>query len=77
MLMEPEQRWEMGENLINEYFSVLVATLRKIGYKGDMPTQRELWEQIQNNKYYGKRVGQVGTQSFSSNTIFNSFQISF
>lgn len=34
MLMEPEQRWEMGENLINEYFSVLVATLRKIGYKG-------------------------------------------
>ncbi|EDX16262.1 GD12944 [Drosophila simulans] len=52
MLMEPEQRWEMGEDLINEYFSVLVATLRKIGYKGDMPTQSKLWEQIQNNKYY-------------------------
>ncbi|KQS52278.1 LOW QUALITY PROTEIN: uncharacterized protein Dere_GG26803 [Drosophila erecta] len=52
MLMEPEQRWEMGKDLINGYFSVLVATLRKIGYKGNMPTQSELWVQIQNNKYF-------------------------
>ncbi|XP_016980505.1 uncharacterized protein LOC108045632 [Drosophila rhopaloa] len=52
MLMEPEQRWEMGRDLINDYFSVLVATLKKIGFKGDVPTQDGLWEQIHHNKYY-------------------------
>ncbi|XP_017123793.1 uncharacterized protein LOC108143777 [Drosophila elegans] len=52
MLMEPEQRREMGKELINYYFTVLVATLKKIGYKGDMPTQAKLWEQMHRNKYY-------------------------
>ncbi|XP_037721290.1 uncharacterized protein LOC119554447 [Drosophila subpulchrella] len=52
MLMESEQRWEMGKDLINDYFSVLLDTLRKIGYKGDMPTQTGLWDQLQNNKYF-------------------------
>ncbi|XP_016952269.1 uncharacterized protein LOC108026081 [Drosophila biarmipes] len=52
MLMEPEQRWEMGKDLINYYFSVLLDTLRKIGYRGDMPTQNDLWDQIHNNKYF-------------------------
>ncbi|EDV41600.1 uncharacterized protein Dana_GF17564 [Drosophila ananassae] len=52
MLMEPEQRREMGKELINYYFSVLLATLQKIGYKGEMPTQAKLWEQIHRNKYY-------------------------
>jgi len=56
MLMESEQRWEMGKDLINDYFSVLLDTLRKIGFKGDMPTQTGLWDQIHNNKYFGKRV---------------------
>lgn len=54
MLMEPEQRREMGKELINYYFSVLLATLQKIGYKGTMPTQAKLWEQIHRNKYYGE-----------------------
>ncbi|KAH8363264.1 hypothetical protein KR084_007665 [Drosophila pseudotakahashii] len=52
MLMEPEQRWDMGKDLIKYYFSVLLETLRKIGYKGDMPTETGLWDQIHNNKYY-------------------------
>ncbi|XP_017052831.1 uncharacterized protein LOC108095996 [Drosophila ficusphila] len=52
MLMEPEQRREMGKDLINYYFTVLVATLKRIGYKGDMPTQAKLWEQVHRNKYY-------------------------
>ncbi|XP_017007579.2 uncharacterized protein [Drosophila takahashii] len=52
MLMEPEQRWDMGKDLINYYFSVLLETLRKIGYKGDMPTETGLWDQIHNNKYF-------------------------
>ncbi|KAH8382991.1 hypothetical protein KR009_006147 [Drosophila setifemur] len=52
MLMESEQRREMGKDLINYYFTVLVATLRKIGYKGEMPTQAKLWEEIHRNKYY-------------------------
>ncbi|XP_016932852.4 uncharacterized protein [Drosophila suzukii] len=52
MLMEPEQRRDMGKDLINYYFTVLVATLKSIGYKGDMPTQAKLWEQIHRNKYY-------------------------
>ncbi|XP_039493393.1 uncharacterized protein LOC120452967 [Drosophila santomea] len=52
MLMEPEQRREMGKDLINHYFTELVATLKKIGYKGEMPTQAKLWEQMHRNKYY-------------------------
>ncbi|XP_017145018.1 uncharacterized protein LOC108157457 [Drosophila miranda] len=52
MLMEPEQRWTHGEKLINYYFSVLVDTLKKVGYKGAMPTQEKLWQQIYKLKYY-------------------------
>ncbi|KAH8267633.1 hypothetical protein KR018_010618 [Drosophila ironensis] len=52
MLMEPEQRREMGKELINYYFSVLADTLKKIGYTGEMPTQAKLWDQIYRNKYY-------------------------
>ncbi|EDW34174.1 GL21715 [Drosophila persimilis] len=52
MLMEPEQRWTHGEKLINYYFSVLVDTLKKVGYKGAMPTQEKLWQQIHKLKYY-------------------------
>ncbi|XP_041674649.1 LOW QUALITY PROTEIN: uncharacterized protein LOC108113674 [Drosophila eugracilis] len=52
MLMEPQHRREMGISLINDYFSVLLETLKKIGYKGEMPTQNGLWSQIQHNKYY-------------------------
>ncbi|XP_017104273.2 uncharacterized protein [Drosophila bipectinata] len=52
MLMEPEQRREMGKELINYYFTVLLDTLKKIGYKDPMPTQAKLWEQLHRNKYY-------------------------
>ncbi|XP_022220603.2 uncharacterized protein LOC111072826 [Drosophila obscura] len=52
MLMEPEQRWSHGKDMINSYFTVLVDTLKKIGYKGDMPTQEKLWQQIHRHKIY-------------------------
>ncbi|XP_020811330.1 uncharacterized protein LOC110186484 [Drosophila serrata] len=52
MLMEPEQRWDLGKNLINHYFSVLEETLKKVGYKAKMPTQAGLWEQMRRHKYY-------------------------
>jgi len=63
MLMEPEQRRDMGKDLINYYFTVLVATLKGIGYKGDMPTQAKLWEQIHRNKYYGELVLSIKTEA--------------
>jgi len=63
MLMEPEQRRDMGKDLINYYFTVLVATLKSIGYKGDMPTQAKLWEQIHRNKYYGELVLSIKTEA--------------
>ncbi|XP_052846969.1 uncharacterized protein LOC128258956 [Drosophila gunungcola] len=52
MLMEPEQRWDLGKDLINYYFSVLEDTLKKVGYKAEMPTQSGLWKQIHRHKYY-------------------------
>uniref|UniRef100_A0A6P4EZI7 Uncharacterized protein LOC108045681 n=1 Tax=Drosophila rhopaloa TaxID=1041015 RepID=A0A6P4EZI7_DRORH len=52
MLMEPEQRWDLGKDLINYYFSVLEDTLKKVGYKGVMPTQNGLWKQIFRHKYF-------------------------
>ncbi|XP_017017589.1 uncharacterized protein [Drosophila kikkawai] len=52
MLMEPQQRWDLGKDLINHYFSVLEETLKKVGYKPKMPTQAGLWEQIRRHKYY-------------------------
>ncbi|SPP84320.1 uncharacterized protein LOC117585912 isoform X1 [Drosophila guanche] len=52
MLMEPEQRWNHGEKLINFYITILVDTLKKIGYKGTMPTQEKIWQQIHRHKIY-------------------------
>ncbi|XP_043652775.1 uncharacterized protein LOC122619735 [Drosophila teissieri] len=52
MLMEPEQRWDLGKDLINYYFSVLEDTLQKVGYKGEMPTNDGLWKQIHRHKFY-------------------------
>ncbi|XP_032579544.1 uncharacterized protein LOC6619703 [Drosophila sechellia] len=52
MLMEPEQRWDLGKDLINFYFSVLEDTLKKVGYKGKMPTNDGLWKQIHRHKFY-------------------------
>ncbi|XP_017052372.1 uncharacterized protein LOC108095711 [Drosophila ficusphila] len=52
MLMESEQRCEMGKELINYYFSVLLSTLKNIRYKGELPTEIGLWEQIRRNKYF-------------------------
>ncbi|KAH8247562.1 hypothetical protein KR038_006312 [Drosophila bunnanda] len=52
MLMEPEQRWDMGKDIIHHYFTVLVETLKKIGYKAEMPTEDGLWKQIHRNRYY-------------------------
>ncbi|XP_017052832.1 uncharacterized protein LOC108095997 [Drosophila ficusphila] len=52
MLMESEQRCEMGKGLINYYFSVLLSTLKNIRYKGELPTEIGLWEQMRHNKYF-------------------------
>ncbi|EDW98774.1 uncharacterized protein LOC6538540 [Drosophila yakuba] len=52
MLMEPEQRWDLGKDIINYYFSVLEDTLKKVGYKGVMPTNDGLWKQIYRHKFY-------------------------
>ncbi|XP_017079841.1 uncharacterized protein LOC108113676 [Drosophila eugracilis] len=52
MLLEPEQRREMGKDLIDYYFNVLLATLRSIRYQGDMPIESKFWEEIRRNKYF-------------------------
>ncbi|KAH8335369.1 hypothetical protein KR074_000349 [Drosophila pseudoananassae] len=52
-VLEPEQRCELGKDAVNNYFSVLVDTLHKIGYKGEFPTQDGLWQRIHSHKYYG------------------------
>ncbi|XP_017140061.1 uncharacterized protein LOC108154314 isoform X1 [Drosophila miranda] len=52
MLMEPQQRWDHWEDLLKHYFSVLVDTLKKIGYKGEMPTEDGLWQRLHQQKYY-------------------------
>ncbi|XP_017144147.1 uncharacterized protein LOC108156909 [Drosophila miranda] len=52
MLMEPEERWNHGKDFINYFFNVLTDTLKKIGYKGVMPTQEKLWQQIHRHKFY-------------------------
>ncbi|KAH8363261.1 hypothetical protein KR084_007666 [Drosophila pseudotakahashii] len=52
MLMESEERCELGEDFINYYFTVLEDTLKKVGFKGEMPTQSGLWEHFRTNKYY-------------------------
>ncbi|XP_017007715.2 uncharacterized protein [Drosophila takahashii] len=52
MLMESEERCELGKDFINYYFTVLEDTLKKIGFKGEMPTLSGLWEHFRSNKYY-------------------------
>ncbi|XP_016952789.1 uncharacterized protein LOC108026380 [Drosophila biarmipes] len=52
MLMEAEQRLDLGKDLINYYFSVLEETLKKLDYRAEMPTQAGLWKQIHRHKYY-------------------------
>ncbi|XP_022221028.2 uncharacterized protein LOC111073148 isoform X1 [Drosophila obscura] len=77
MLMEPEQRWSQGEKLINYYFSVLVDTLQKVGYKGEMPTLAKLWQEIHRLKYYDlfmmftllPLILGIKTNSFSMNDL--------
>ncbi|XP_017007590.2 uncharacterized protein [Drosophila takahashii] len=52
MLMESEERCELGKDFINYYFTVLEDTLQKVGFKGEMPTQSGLWEHIRGHRYY-------------------------
>ncbi|XP_022219854.2 uncharacterized protein LOC111072362 [Drosophila obscura] len=50
MLLEPQQRRDHWEELLKHYFSVLVETLKKIGYKGEMPTEAGLWQRFHQRK---------------------------
>ncbi|KAH8232668.1 hypothetical protein KR032_011419, partial [Drosophila birchii] len=52
MLMGPEQRAEELEHLLKYYFSVLLETLRKIGYQGKMPTPLGFWAELKRHRYY-------------------------
>ncbi|KAH8267616.1 hypothetical protein KR018_005526 [Drosophila ironensis] len=52
MLMDPEYRWHNWEELINYYYSNFEDVLRKIGYKGEMPTQAGLWQRMHQHKYF-------------------------
>ncbi|XP_043064927.1 uncharacterized protein LOC122320731 [Drosophila ficusphila] len=52
MLMGPEQRSQELESLFKYYFSVLLETLRKIGYKGEMPTPLMFWSEMKRHRYY-------------------------
>eukprot|EP00099_Drosophila_melanogaster_P023573 NP_651374.2 uncharacterized protein Dmel_CG13658 [Drosophila melanogaster] len=52
MVMDTEDRWDLGKEYINYYFSVLADTLKKIGFKGEMPTQTGVWEHIHGHKDY-------------------------
>ncbi|XP_016980564.1 uncharacterized protein LOC108045683 [Drosophila rhopaloa] len=52
MLMEWQERCDLGKDLIDYYLSVLLETLNKVGYKGEYPTQSGLWEHIHGHKYY-------------------------
>ncbi|KAH8384019.1 hypothetical protein KR009_011740 [Drosophila setifemur] len=52
MLLEPAFRWEHWEEIINYYFSVFEDTLKKIDYKGEMPTQADLWDRLHQHKFF-------------------------
>ncbi|KAH8310064.1 hypothetical protein KR059_007805, partial [Drosophila kikkawai] len=52
MLMGPEQRAEELEHLLKYYFTVLLETLRKIGYQGKMPTPLGFWAEFKRHRYY-------------------------
>ncbi|XP_034131569.1 uncharacterized protein LOC117585914 [Drosophila guanche] len=52
MLLEPQQRRDHWEDLLKYYFSVLVGTLKKVGYKGEMPTEAGLWKRFHQRKNF-------------------------
>ncbi|XP_016952202.1 uncharacterized protein LOC108026021 [Drosophila biarmipes] len=52
MLFEPEHRFKHWDDFIDYYFFVLEDVLKRIGYKGEMPTQSVLWERLHQPKYY-------------------------
>ncbi|KAH8412291.1 hypothetical protein KR009_001017 [Drosophila setifemur] len=54
ILMEIEHRWNHKKELINYYHSILEETLRKINYKGQIPTQESIWKLIVRHKFYGE-----------------------
>ncbi|XP_033165110.1 uncharacterized protein LOC117144174 [Drosophila mauritiana] len=52
MLMGPEQRREELETLLNYYLSILLETLKNIGYQGSMPTPQGFWAEMKRHRYY-------------------------
>ncbi|XP_017007975.2 uncharacterized protein [Drosophila takahashii] len=52
LLMGTEQRSGELETLLNYYLSVLLETLKKIGYRGEMPTKLGFWAEIKRHRYY-------------------------
>ncbi|EDW66725.1 uncharacterized protein [Drosophila virilis] len=52
MLMSMEDRHNNYKELINYYFSEFLATLQKIGFKGELPNSVEFWRQVSQHKYY-------------------------
>lgn len=53
MLMGPAQRREELDILLNYYLSILLETLKKIGYQGSMPTEQGFWAEMKRHRYYG------------------------
>lgn len=54
MLMGSEDRTNNYKELIDFYFNTFVDTLKKIGYKGELPRSEIFWKQLASHKYYGK-----------------------
>ncbi|XP_034488272.1 uncharacterized protein LOC117792307 isoform X2 [Drosophila innubila] len=52
MLMGPEDRKNNYKELIDYYFTSFVDTVKKIGFKGKLPSLAELWNQISKHKSY-------------------------
>ncbi|XP_017018485.1 uncharacterized protein [Drosophila kikkawai] len=51
-LLEPEYRWKHWEDMMNYYYFVFEDVLKRIGYKGEMPTQSGFWQRLHQHKYY-------------------------
>ncbi|KAH8284012.1 hypothetical protein KR054_007483 [Drosophila jambulina] len=51
-LLEPEYRWKHWKDLMNYYYFVFEDVLKRIGYKGEMPTQTGFWQRLHQHKYY-------------------------
>ncbi|EDV93534.1 GH18230 [Drosophila grimshawi] len=52
LFMGVEDRQNNYKELINYYFSEFIATLQKIGFKGELPNSEEFWKQMSQHKYY-------------------------